>query len=155
MVIAHHHDKFGLATYVKNDLLPLVQILPSTSSFYIAIKINDITINNVYKPPSAEFDDALFPSFEKSSVVIDDFNSHNTLWGYDDNDRDGIKLFNTTQTIQVHSIQQGGTDHIHLIFVLFPKMQMDKRYLLLVKSWEAFQTVNIVPSLCKSGCNCQ
>lgn len=49
---------------------------------------------NVYKPPSAEFDEQVFPSLNSPSIVLGDFNSHNTIWGYENNDCDGDKLFN-------------------------------------------------------------
>lgn len=79
MVASQHHEKFGIATYVKDDLLPSTVLLPSASPFCAGIKLNEISIINVYKPPSADFDDQVFPSFEKPSVVIGDFNSHNTV----------------------------------------------------------------------------
>lgn len=34
MVSSMHHEKFGLATYVKNDLLPSVQVLSSENEYY-------------------------------------------------------------------------------------------------------------------------
>lgn len=34
MVTAHHHEKFGLATYVMDDLLPFVEVLPTTNCFW-------------------------------------------------------------------------------------------------------------------------
>lgn len=42
MVASLHHDKFGIATYVKNDLLPSVQPLPPINQFCSGIKINDL-----------------------------------------------------------------------------------------------------------------
>lgn len=56
------------------------------------MKVDGFTIANVYKPPSAEFEDNVFPTIEKPSIVTGDFNSHNTLWGYDNNDSDGVRV---------------------------------------------------------------
>lgn len=92
MVGALHHEKFGIATYVKDDLLPSTQVLPAINALSVGIKINDVTIVNVYKPPSAEFQQNVLPRFENPSIVLGDFNSHHTLWGYDDIDQDGTNL---------------------------------------------------------------
>lgn len=54
--------------------------------------VDDQTVVNVYKPPSA-FDNSVLPQFEKPSIVSGDFNSHNLLWGYDDTNQDGLRLF--------------------------------------------------------------
>lgn len=93
LVAAIHHEKFGLATYVKDDLLPLVEALPPIDSYCSGIKVNGMSIYNVYKPPSASFNNNVFPTFTKPSIVIGDFNSHHAAWGYDDEDTDGKRLF--------------------------------------------------------------
>lgn len=64
MVAALHHEKFGVATYVKDDLLPSTQLVPDINPFSVGIKVNDMTIVNVYKPPSADFDQSVLPSFD-------------------------------------------------------------------------------------------
>lgn len=69
-------------------------MLPSINPFSVGIQINDTTVVNVYKPPSAEFDQNVFPRFEKPSIVLGDFNSHHILWGYDEIDQDGTNLVN-------------------------------------------------------------
>lgn len=89
LVAAKFHKQLGLATYVRNDLLPATQVLQTDEPFHTTIKVNDQTIVNVYKPPSAEFDQSVLPQFEKPSFVCGDFNSHNTMWGYDDTNNDG------------------------------------------------------------------
>lgn len=88
----HYHVKFGLATYVKDDLLPSTQVIASNSTFYAGITINDLTIVNVYKPQSANLEENVLPKFDKPSIVLGDFNSHNTLWGYTSDDNDGNKV---------------------------------------------------------------
>lgn len=49
---------------------------------------------NVYKPPSAEFQEGVFTKFDAPTIVIGDFNSHSTMWGYSDNVSEGEKLVN-------------------------------------------------------------
>lgn len=94
MVSAIHNEKFGIATYVKDELLPATQVLPAINQFSVGIKINAITMVNFYKPPSAGFEQNVFPRFESPSIILGDFNSHHTLWGYDDIDQDGTNLVN-------------------------------------------------------------
>lgn len=67
-------------------------MLLAINTFSVGIEINDVTIVNVYKPPSAEFQQSVLPRFENPSIVLGDFNSHHTLWGYDDIDQDGTNL---------------------------------------------------------------
>lgn len=81
MVSSINHEKFGLATYVKNDLVPSVPVLTSENDLYTAVTINDETVVNVYKPPSAQFENFVLPHFDKPSTIDGDFNSHNPLWG--------------------------------------------------------------------------
>ncbi len=112
MVGALHHDKFGIATYVKDELLPASQVLPPINPFSVGIKINGITIVNVYKPPSAQFEQNVLPRLENPSIVLGDFNSHHTLWGYDDIDQDGTNLTNwmTREDFSLlHSASDPGT----------------------------------------------
>lgn len=92
MVASKHHKQFGIATYVKDNLLPLVQVMNPVNDFYTIIKIDDETIVNVYKPPSMEFEAVVLPTFEKPFFVGGDFNSHNPLWGYNDTNRDGLNV---------------------------------------------------------------
>ena len=55
----------------------------------ITIELCNAIIQSVYKPPNKQF---LLPPFQqgnKPHVVIGDFNSHNTLWGYSTTGTDG------------------------------------------------------------------
>lgn len=92
MVASQHHRQFGIATYVKDNLLPLVQVLVPENDFYTIIKVDEQIIVNVYKPPSMEFGTHVLPNFDKPSFVGGDFNSHNPLWGYNDTNQDGLKV---------------------------------------------------------------
>lgn len=92
MVASKHHKQFGIATYVKANLLPLVQVLNPENDFYTIIKVDEETIVNVYKPPSMNFSSEVLPKFERPFFVGGDFNGHNTLWGYNDTNQDGLNV---------------------------------------------------------------
>ena len=57
----------------------------------ITVRLEKITITSVYKPPASEFE---WPSLHERCrrplhLVIGDFNSHRTAWGYEQNDCNG------------------------------------------------------------------
>lgn len=64
-----------------------------------------INIVNVYKPPSVKWTDDPLPIVPHPALYVGDFNSHNTLWGYQSNDFNGNKL---TEWMEVN--------HYELIF---------------------------------------
>ena len=58
----------------------------------ITAEIPDVVVHSVYKPPSEQF---VFSSLGHRSlpqIVIGDFNSHNTIWGYDATDNNGVAI---------------------------------------------------------------
>lgn len=60
--------------------------------FYTIVKVHEQTIVNVYKPPSMDFENCVMLLFDKPSYVGGDINSHNTLWGYNGIDQNGLKV---------------------------------------------------------------
>ena len=64
----------------------------SSAEFYDSIKVGNITIANIYKPPSASWPTQILPALPHPAIYVGDFNSHHTDWGYNDIDEDGEKL---------------------------------------------------------------
>ena len=58
----------------------------------ITSKIHDVVVYSVYKLPSEQF--VLPPLGHRMlpQIVIRDFNSHNTIWGYNDTDNNGVAV---------------------------------------------------------------
>lgn len=54
----------------------------------LAVKVGQVTIGNVYKPPRIEWTFPL-PTYEHPVVYMGDFNSHHQLWSYETNDTNG------------------------------------------------------------------
>ncbi|KAL4141349.1 hypothetical protein QTP88_004004 [Uroleucon formosanum] len=91
---ATYHKKYGSATYVRNNISNWEHISTSdvNNVSLIKIKIEEINIINVYKPPGANWSNPTLPSVQHPTVIIGDFNSHHHHWGYDNNDLNGESI---------------------------------------------------------------
>ena len=60
----------------------------------IIVSLAKITITSVYKPPASAFEWQYIPETCRRplNLVIGDFNSHSTVWGYEQNDCNGYKV---------------------------------------------------------------
>lgn len=58
----------------------------------IGIRIGNLIIFNVYKPPTSKWTDSVLPVSEHPVIYIGDFNSHNTEWGYSTDNVEGERL---------------------------------------------------------------
>ena len=88
------HDKYGSAISIRDDLK--VKSISDTAVNHvdmITTELPDVVVHSVYKPPS---DHAVCtPSIGHRilpQIVIGDFNSHNTIWGYDDTENNGVAV---------------------------------------------------------------
>ena len=57
----------------------------------ITVELPGVVVHSVYKPPAEQF---LLPSLGNRNmphIVIGDFNNHNILWGYTDNDGEAVE----------------------------------------------------------------
>ena len=84
------HEKHGSIMLAKNGT-----IIDSTSKSdennieVLTAELRGATITSVYKPPPTPFVMPEIPSSGKPKIVIGDFNSHSTQWGYANNNPDG------------------------------------------------------------------
>lgn len=94
-IICHDdHPKYGTEIYIREDTTPYT-IIPSSKingTSTIGVNVGGISIYNTYKPPNTSWVHGSLPTISKSSVVLGDFNSHNTLWGYATTDEAGDAL---------------------------------------------------------------
>jgi len=74
--------KHGRATYVESDIADAHCI--SSSEFCDVIEVGGYQITNVYKPPSANWQNQLLSILDHPGIYTGDFNSHHQDWGYDD-----------------------------------------------------------------------
>lgn len=84
----------GIATYIKNDITNYQNIYGSNVDgiFVIIIKVYDLFICNLYKPPNIQWPDNFPVIYDHPSIYLGDFNCHHNLWGYEQNDNNGISL---------------------------------------------------------------
>ncbi|XP_047120158.1 uncharacterized protein LOC124803050 [Schistocerca piceifrons] len=96
------HEKHAIATLVRKDLLSNTTKIKSSHDFTVGIKVNDMTIFNVYKPPSSSWSPPMLPVTLHPAVYIGDFNSHRFKWGYNKNNSDGVCLADWAETNNYH-----------------------------------------------------
>ena len=92
MAIERPHEKYGSAIYVKPDLVITSTSMTENNDIEIlTVNIGSITITSVYKPPTRQFqfDNPDSLDYNNTNVVIGDFNSHSTSWGYNNTDENG------------------------------------------------------------------
>lgn len=77
------HEQYGIATYASSpNTLELVNSsVTGGYIFNITVKLGDLSIAKIYKPPLFGWPDPPFPCHCRPSVVAGDFNSHHTEWG--------------------------------------------------------------------------
>ena len=83
-----NHPKHGSAMLVRNDTVSSsVKGTVHAGTELIAATFGNVTVPSIYKPPPAKL---TFPpdffDMNRNNIIIGDFNSHNHLWGYRDDD---------------------------------------------------------------------
>lgn len=87
---------YGSATYVRSDISN-VKVLHMSSIddvWCIVIEVDGIKVSNVYKPPNSQWPVSPIPInyMCHPTIILGDFNSHHTSWGYSSNDMNGTRL---------------------------------------------------------------
>ena len=93
LVAERPHDKYGSAIFIRDDLkVKSISVTAANHVEVITAELPDVVVHSVYKPPSEQF--VLPPLGNRSlpQIVIGDFNSHNTIWGYDATDNNGVAV---------------------------------------------------------------
>lgn len=92
MIDYRGHNKYGLTTYVNQKLEESNVTLVAGNEHSIGIRIGDIIIHNVYKPPSVRWSNSELPVKQTPTINVSDLNSHSTDWGYPNENEDEEKL---------------------------------------------------------------
>lgn len=85
-----HHSKYGIATYVKADIVDVSVILKieENNIAILVVKVKEVTVMNLYKPPNTQWSFPI-PVFQHPAVYMGDFNSHHQQWNYTTNNTNG------------------------------------------------------------------
>ena len=96
----------GIATYVRENIDSYEMVLKHVFSgiFVLAIKVADLHIVNVYKPPNVAWPIGMDILYPHPVVYVGDFNCHHTLWGYEQNDENGVALYSWMDTNNLHVV---------------------------------------------------
>ncbi|KAL4153412.1 hypothetical protein QTP88_001245 [Uroleucon formosanum] len=106
------HNKHGLATYInQNKSFGNIERVAGNDNA-TGVRIDNLTIFNVYKPPSRNWSTMVLPTCQHPVIYIGDFNSHSTDWGYSTENEDGEALSNWAALNHlklIYGAKQGGT----------------------------------------------
>jgi hypothetical protein len=111
---ATFHDKYGLATYVKDEVQWTPRSALDGDVYVVRTIVEGIVISNIYKPPNAAWPTPPLPAPSHPAILIGDFNSHHTTWGYNVSDKNGEDLTQWAELNDlhlVHDAKQKGTFH--------------------------------------------
>lgn len=94
LVGATYHHAYGVATYARTTIenASLCSSFIDNDIHKVTIKIGDVTISNIYKPPATSWPPQVIATAPHPAVYLGDFNSHHTQWKYRDSDENGEKL---------------------------------------------------------------
>lgn len=94
LVGAINHPQYGIATYARSHIrnVSIVHSIADQELFCLTIKVENVTIANIYKPPSFRWPNDMIPTFPHPAIYTGDFNSHHYIWGYNDNNEDGERV---------------------------------------------------------------
>ncbi|UYV65983.1 hypothetical protein LAZ67_3006060, partial [Cordylochernes scorpioides] len=91
LIAYENHPRYGLAILTKKDISN--NSFPSIkSSHSISITHDSLTIHNIYKPPSQDWNQQVLPNTSHPSLYCGDFNSRHNSWGYTTTNTNGELL---------------------------------------------------------------
>ncbi|VEN49328.1 unnamed protein product, partial [Callosobruchus maculatus] len=75
---------YGVATYVRTNIenASLLSTSIKNNIHEVTVKIGNITITNIYKPPAITWPAHVINPYEHPAIYIGDFNSHHEMWKY-------------------------------------------------------------------------
>ena len=92
MVIERPHSQYGTAIFVTSGTIVNTTSLTDINNIEILrVDLNGISVMSVYKPPGERlsFHQPLTAVGDQQQVIIGDFNSHSSTWGYATTNTDG------------------------------------------------------------------
>ena len=121
----------GIATFARNssNWVYVDSCGEGKDLEWTIVKIEAVTVMNVYKPPNTPLQENSISSLEAPAMHVGDFNSHGVEWGYNATNRDGLALenwasacntrlvFDPKQPDSFRSARRGTTTNPELAFV--------------------------------------
>lgn len=104
LLAAINHPRYGIATYIHNEVhgaeVVSCSIIEDVS--VITINVFGLFITNVYKPPAISWPDNVLLTYPHPAVYCGDFNSHHSLWRYAIDDENGESLCQWAENNRLH-----------------------------------------------------
>ena len=90
LVAERPHNKHGSSVFVIDGLtLNSISIFEEENVEFITVERPGVVVHSLYRPPPEPFQLPPLGQRIKPHIVIGDFNSHSTLWGYTTTDSNG------------------------------------------------------------------
>ena len=90
LVAERPHNKYGSAILIRDDVkVDNVYERVQGTVELVTIVMFGVVVHSVYKPPNDQFALPALGHRDLPHLVIGDFNSHSTSWGYDTTDNNG------------------------------------------------------------------
>jgi exonuclease III len=116
LIGAIHHKQYEVATYLNSRISHARAIAQEIVEevFILTVNVSGVNIVNVYKPHNTLWNNPPLRVLDHLTMYIGDFNSHSLHWGYDDDDDNGVILFDWLSTNNmelVYSAKDKGIFH--------------------------------------------
>ena len=106
LVAERPHNKYGSAILIRDDLkVKSVSVSDVGDVDLITIEMPGVIVHSVYKPPNEKFVLPTLSNTDLPRIVIRDFNSHSTTWGYDITDDNGEAVEEWAESCDLTLIQ--------------------------------------------------
>ena len=90
LVAESPHNKYGSTVFIRKDLkVNSISVRKHGTVELITAEMPGVVVHSVYKPPNEPFVLPTLGHRNLPHIVIGDFNSHSTTWGYSTTDDDG------------------------------------------------------------------
>ena len=89
LVVEHSHSKYDSAILIRNDLKVKKIYEGVQGTVELITIVMPGVVHSVYRPPNDPFELSALGHRNLPHIVIGDFNSHSTTWGYRNTDNEG------------------------------------------------------------------
>ena len=107
LVVERPHEKYGSAIFTKRDtIIDETSLSDNDNVEILTVSLGKPSVTSMYKPPGSTFS-FLEPetyNHQQVNVIMGDFNSQSTSWGYNNSNNDGILLEEWAEAHQLHLV---------------------------------------------------
>ena len=132
LVAERPHNKHGSSVFIRDCLkVNNISVCEEENVELIIVELPGVVVHSMYKPPPQPFRLPTLGQRNRPHIVIGDFSSHITLWGYTTTNSDGEYVeqwadsnslsLNTTQNYINHSTVQYGRRDTTRISSVYPQ----------------------------------